>query len=142
MGSIHNLFLDKIRSKFPKQMNDLVEVKQSPLHGKGVFATRNIVKGELLVKSDMALVHVNENLPEVLATLQFPWTEEYDAICISGAGSFFNHSGQPNAEVKERDFLKLTQSFVATSDIVKGDEITIFYNDAFEAFVSQLKLKF
>lgn len=114
----------------------MVEVKQSPLHGKGVFATRHIAKGELLVKSDMALVHVNENLPEVLATLQFPWTEEYDAICISDAGSFFNHSLQPNAEVRERDFVNLTQTFVAKTDIVKGDEITIYYNDAFEDFVN------
>jgi SET domain-containing protein len=116
-------------------MTDLVEVKQSLLHGKGVFATRNIEKGEVLVKSHMALIHVNENLPEVLATLQFPWTEEYDAICISDAGSFFNHSSQPNAEVKIRDFIHLIQTFVAKTAIVKGTEITIYYNDAFDAFV-------
>ena len=116
-------------------MTDLVEVKQSLLHGKGVFATRNIAKGEVLVKSHMALIHVNENLPEVLATLQFPWTEEYDAICISDAGSFFNHSSQPNAEVKIRDFDNLIQTFVAKTAIVKGTEITIYYNDAFDDFV-------
>ena len=69
-------------------MNVLVEVKESPLHGKGVFAKRNIAKGEVIVKSDMVLIHVNENLPELLATLQFPWTDEYDAICLSDAGSF------------------------------------------------------
>jgi hypothetical protein len=113
-----------------------VEIKQSPLHGKGVFATRNIVKGELLVTSHMALIHVNENLPEVLATLQFPWTAEYDAICISDVGSFFNHSSQPNAKVDERDFDNLIQTFVAKTDIVKGTEITIYYNDAFEDFVN------
>ncbi|MEN3324682.1 SET domain-containing protein-lysine N-methyltransferase [Mariniflexile soesokkakense] len=118
-------------------MTDLVEVKQSPVHGKGVFASRNIKKGELLVKSDMALVHVNENLPEVLATLQFPWTEEYDAICISDAGSFFNHSNEPTAQVEERDFVNLTQTFVAKTDIIKGEEITIYYNDAFEDFVKK-----
>lgn len=116
-------------------MLSLVEVKQSPLHGKGVFATRHIAKGELLAKCDMALIHVNENLPEVLATLQFPWIEEYDAICISDVGSFFNHSNQPTAEVSERDFVNLIQTFVAKTDIAKGTEITIYYNDAFEAFV-------
>lgn len=114
----------------------MVEVKQSPLHGKGVFASRDIVKGELLAKCDMALIHVNENLPEVLATLQFPWEEEYDAICISDVGSFFNHSRHPSAEVKERDFVNLIQTFVAKTDIVKDAEITIYYNDAFEAFVT------
>ena len=100
-------------------MTDLVEVKPSLLHGKGVFATRNIAKGEVLVKSHMALIHVNENLPEVLATLQFPWTEEYDAICISDAGSFFNHSSLPNAEVKTRDFINLIQTFVAKTPFLK-----------------------
>tara|TARA_R110002073_G_scaffold72537_1_gene177306 strand:- start:299535 stop:299891 length:357 start_codon:yes stop_codon:yes gene_type:complete len=116
-------------------MNVLVEVKESPLHGKGVFAKCDIAKGEIIVQSDMALIHVNENLPENLATLQFPWTDEYDAICLSDAGSFFNHASEPNAEVKQRDFNKLTQIFVAKTAIVKGAEITIYYNDAFEKFV-------
>lgn len=116
-------------------MCNLVEVKQSSVHGKGVFATRNIAKGELLAKCDMALVHVNENLPEVLATLQFPWTEEYDAICMSDVGSFFNHSSNPTAEVATRDFVNLIQTFVAKTAIEKGTEITIYYNDAFDAFV-------
>jgi hypothetical protein len=62
---------------------------------------------------------VNENLPENLATLQFPWTEEYDAICISDVGSFFNHSSEPTAEVKERDFVNLIQTFAAKTDISK-----------------------
>ena len=114
----------------------LVEVKESPLHGKGVFAKRNIAKGEVIVKSDMALIHINENLPEILATLQFPWTDEYDAICLSDAGSFFNHSGQPNAEIQKRDFINLTQTFVAKTSIIKGNEITIYYNEAFDKFVN------
>ncbi len=66
----------------------------------------------------MALIHVNENLPEVLATLQFPWTEEYDAICISDSGSFFNHSNR-TAEVKDRDFDNLIQTFVAKNRYCK-----------------------
>ena len=116
-------------------MNVLIEVKESPLHGKGVFAKRNIAKGEVIVKSDMTLIHVNENLPEGLATLQFPWTDEYDAICLSDAGSFFNHDSHPNAEVKERDFKNLIQTFIAKTAIEKGNEITIYYNDAFDDFV-------
>jgi hypothetical protein len=116
-------------------MNVLIEVKESPLHGKGVFAKRNIAKGELIVKSDMALIHINENLPENLATLQFPWTDEYDAICLSDAGSFFNHNSQPNAEIQKRDFKNLTQTFIAKTAILNGDEICIYYNEAFDNFV-------
>lgn len=118
-------------------MYNSVEVKQSPLHGKGVFATRNIAKGDLIATCDMAIIHVNENLPENLATLQFPWTDEYDAICMSHVGSFFNHNKEANAEVHARDFVNLIQTFVAKTDIEKGTEITIYYNDAFEEFVSK-----
>ena len=117
-------------------MISLVEVKRSALHGKGVFAKRDIKKGEIVVESDMALIHINENLPEVLATLQFPWTDEYDAICLSDAGSFFNHSSRPNAEIINRDFTNLIQTFAANAAIRKGDEITIYYNDAFDTFVN------
>ena len=41
----------------------MVTVKESPVHGKGVFASSNILKGEVIVKSHMVLIHVNENLP-------------------------------------------------------------------------------
>lgn len=118
-------------------MTTIVEVKKSALHGKGVFAMRHIQKGETIVVSHMALIHVNENLPEVLATLQFPWTEEYDAICLSDAGSFFNHAGKPNAEITNRDFINLVQTFSAKKDILKGDEVTIYYNDAFEKYIQE-----
>ena len=116
-------------------MTELVEVRQSPLHGKGVFATRNIAKGEVIVESHMALIDINENLPEVLATLQFPWMDEYDAICLSDAGSFFNHGSQPNAEIIGRDFTNLVQTFAAKTPIARGEEITIYYNDAFDQFI-------
>lgn len=42
----------------------MVTVKESSVHGKGVFASSNILKGEEIVKSHMVLIHVNENLPE------------------------------------------------------------------------------
>ena len=117
-------------------MSQLIKIKQSVLHGKGVFATQNILKGEVLVESHMVLIHINENLPEMLATLQFPWTEDYDAICLSHEGSFFNHDSQPNAEVIERDFSNQVQTFAAKTAIAKGDEITIYYNDAFDKYIN------
>lgn len=118
-------------------MTTIVEVKHSPLHGKGVYAKRNIEKGEIIVESHMALIHVNENLPEVLATLQFPWTDEYDAICLSDVGSFFNHASQPSAEIIDRDFTNQVQTFGAKTAILKGDEITIYYNHAFDKFIHE-----
>jgi SET domain-containing protein len=119
-------------------MNSLIEIKNSPLHGKGVFAKKDISKGEVIVKSHMVEIHINENLPEELATLQFPWTKEFDAICLSGAGSFFNHSEKANAKVSHQDFENKIQEFSSKEPIVKGEEITIFYNDEFEVFINNL----
>ena len=118
-------------------MTTIVDIRPSIVHGKGVFAKRNIQKGETIAESHMALIHVNENLPEVLATLQFPWTDEYDAICLSDVGSFFNHASEPNAGISHRDFKKQVQTFVATMDILKDEEITIFYNEVFDRYIRE-----
>lgn len=48
----------------------------------------------------------------------------------------FNHDSQPNAEVIKRDFNNQVQTFAAKTDISKGDEITIYYNDAFDKFIN------
>jgi len=115
----------------------LVEVRKSNVHGKGVFALEDIEAGKLIVTSHMVLIYKDEDLPEELATLQFPWNEDYDAICLSDVGSFFNHSSQPSAEVDDRDFEKLIQKFTTKINIAKGQEITIYYNDAFDRFVKK-----
>jgi len=115
----------------------LVEVRKSNVHGKGVFALEDIEAGKLIVTSHMVLIHKDEDLPEELATLQFSWNEDYDAICLSDVGSFFNHSSQPSAEVDDRDFEKLIQKFTTKIKIAKGQEITIYYNDAFDRFVKK-----
>lgn len=71
-----------------------------------------------------------------LEILQFSLTKEYDAICLSDAGSFFNDSSKPNAEVNERDFKNLVQTFVTKMAVAKGNEITIYCNEAFDNFVN------
>ena len=116
-------------------MNDCVEIKVSPVHGKGVFAKRDIEKDEIIAVSHVTLLHHNEELPELIATLEFPWNEEYYALCLSDVGSFFNHSQNPSARVCQQDKENLTQTFAATRDIPQGEEVTIFYNADFEEFI-------
>lgn len=117
-------------------MNDCVEIKESPIHGKGVFAKRDIEAGEILAVSHVTLLHHNEQLPELIATLEFPWNEEYYALCLSDVGSFFNHDKEFNAMVLHQDKKKLTQTFSAVRNIRKGEEVFIFYNDDFEEYIS------
>ena len=69
-------------------MSNCVEIKQSPIHGKVVFATRDIDAGEIIAVSHVTLLHHNEQLPELIATLEFQWDDEYYAICLSDVGSF------------------------------------------------------
>ncbi len=116
-------------------MNDCVEIKVSPVHGKGVFAKRDINKDEIIAVSHVTLLHHNEELPELIATLEFPWNEDYYALCLSGVGSFFNHNQHCSARVCHQDKENLTQTFAATRDIAQGEEVTIFYNADFEDFV-------
>lgn len=117
-------------------MNQKVEIKESPIHGKGVFATRDIEPGDVLAVSHVTLLHHNEQLPELIATLEFPWDDEYYALCLSDVGSFFNHDKNFNAMVLHQDKEALTQTFAATRSIKKGEEVFIYYNDDFEEFVS------
>jgi SET domain-containing protein len=117
-------------------MNSGVEIRESAIHGKGVFAKRAIEAGEVVAVSHVTLLHHNEELPEMIATLEFPWDEEYYTLCLSDVGSFFNHHKDFNTKVLEQDKMKLTQTFVATRNIIFGEELFIFYNDDFEQFVS------
>ena len=115
-------------------MNDRVEIKPSAIEGKGVFATSDIQKGEVITESHVVLLLHDEQLPEQLATLEFPWDDEHYALCISNAGSFFNHAKDANAQVHPNK-AEQTQAFIAARDISEGEEITIYYNDEFEAFI-------
>lgn len=113
-------------------------IRQSPIHGKGVYAIRDIDKDEVIAISHVTLLHHNEQLPEAIATLEFPWDDEYYALCLSDVGSFFNHSNEPNAKVITQDVQQLTQTFAATRAISAGEEIMIYYNSDFEEYVSSL----
>ena len=117
-------------------MKHCVEIKESPIHGKGVFAVRDIKAGEVIAVSHVTLLHHNERLPELIATLEFPWNEEYYALCLSDVGSFFNHDKSFNAKVLHQDKEKLMQTFSATRDIAEGEEVMIYYNEKFEEFIS------
>ncbi|MCH8905420.1 MAG: SET domain-containing protein-lysine N-methyltransferase, partial [Bacteroidetes bacterium] len=70
--------------------------------------------------------------------LQYPWDEENYGLCISGAGSFFNHSKDANAKIHDRDFDNNIQRYSAVRNIAKGEEVTIFYNEDFEEFINKV----
>lgn len=132
-------FYVKIMSKeektnsYREQVNNMIEVKTSSLSNgefnRGVFATRDISKGELLHEAPVIAYpndqheHIEKTL---LADYAFEYGENHSAILL-GYGMLFNHSYQPNTDY-EIDFKNHTFKFYAFTDIKKGDELLINYN--------------
>ena len=85
-----------------RPLPDNLELKPSPIHGYGVFATQDISQGDSLGMS-----HINA--PELIRT---------------PLGGYINHSMNPNCmRIQEGNRWYL----YAISDIRSGEEITLMY---------------
>ncbi|MCP8616344.1 SET domain-containing protein [Salirhabdus salicampi] len=111
----------------------MIEVKTSSLSdgelNRGVFATCDIKKGELLHKAPVIPYPNDEHQyieKTMLADYAFEYGENHSAILL-GYGMLFNHSYEPNARY-EIDFNDHTFNFYAYTDIKTGDEVLINYN--------------
>lgn len=111
----------------------MIEIKTSKLsHGefnRGVFATRDITKGELLHEAPV-IPYLNEDHEFIEKTILADYVYEYGAnhtAILLGYGSLFNHSYTPNATY-DINFKNHTFDFYAYTDIRAGDEILINYN--------------
>lgn len=101
-------FLEAINKK--KNPNNMIiknfKIKDSDIHGKGVFASKKINKGE----------HINVALYRVQGDNDWHDTTEF--------GAHLNHSYKPNARTRYEGDLYRTY---AISDIEPDDEITVDY---------------
>ncbi|MFJ7732949.1 SET domain-containing protein [Lysinibacillus sp. NPDC097231] len=111
----------------------MIEIKTSPLSNgefnRGVFATRDIQKGELLHEAPV-ISYPNEQHQYVEQTILGDYAFEYgigQSAILLGYGMLFNHSYEPNATY-EINFKNRTFDFFAYTDIKAGDEILINYN--------------
>ncbi|MDQ0200198.1 SET domain-containing protein [Neobacillus ginsengisoli] len=107
----------------------MLEVKQSK-YGRGVFATHDIQKGELIHTAPVIIVP-NEEFDylykTILSNYFFYWGKNKDCAIALGYGSLFNHSYTPNAKYKYR-IEDETIEFYAHTDIKSEDEIVVNYN--------------
>ncbi|MFP3392591.1 SET domain-containing protein [Brevibacillus sp. SIMBA_040] len=111
----------------------MIEVKTSKLSNgdlnRGVFATRDIAKGELIHEAPV-LPYLNEEHDHIEKTLLADYAFEYGAnhtAILLGYGMLFNHSYTPNATY-DINFDNHTFDFYAYTDIAAGEEILINYN--------------
>ena len=111
--------------------NDTVEVRVAPVRGRGVFATRDILKGTLVDVSPVLLFNDEEYSAHgkhtVLDHYTYRWRGGY-ALAL-GLGSIFNHSASPNTGFL-RDMDKQTISYITLRDVPVGSELYICYGSS------------
>ena len=100
-----------------------IEVKLSPKHGKGVFASHEIKKGDIILSWDLSI----KLTPKEARKLSADEREHTNYIgngvyvLMQPPEAFVNHSCEPNTFVKNH-------ADVALRDIRKGEEITTDYS--------------
>lgn len=105
-------------------MANNVVVKQSPMQGQGVFASKHFDKGDFVLTIDDTHVVTDE-------TKLTPEQHEFDldyladrTIVMQSPEKFINHSCDPNVYVKTENGVR---NVYAMREIAEGDEITYDY---------------
>jgi len=101
------------------QMEKL-EVKPSPIHGDGLFATKTIRKGIIGKLHGKTLSRKQANKQAEHPHLLWDVNEKV-AMIVEGPLAYLNHSSDPNAEYSEDGYVR------ALKKIKKGEEITHDY---------------
>jgi len=109
--------------------SELVYVKRIKGKGRGVFARRDILKGEVIERVPVIIVpndHFADGLKNpTLSRFCFIRTDTTVAVAL-GYGSLYNHSFRPNARYDDGPMA--TMYFTALRNIAADDEITVNYN--------------
>ena len=108
-------------------MPEPIRVDRSPVHGRGVFATRSIAEGELICANELFRVPADERQFLDRTSLYDHYFEyEDDAYIALGPVSFLNHEDNPNADF-ELDTEHLTIELTARRQIAENEEVSIHY---------------
>jgi SET domain-containing protein len=112
--------------------SEKIYIKQSkiPNAGRGVYAKRNIKKGEIIEECPIIEVpkHDMSNLTEsILVTYFFYFGKNKERLAVMlGFGSIYNHAYKPNAIHKINPTERIIE-FIALNNIKKDAEITFNY---------------
>lgn len=109
-----------------------IYVEDSPIHGRGVFASDFIKAGEILEECHFIKIPIGE-YPKELQDHFFAWPKNVQndyCICL-GYGSIYNHSDY-NSASWETDPSNKKFIFFATRDINPGEEIYLNYEKAID----------
>ena len=102
-----------------------IEVRDSPLHGLGVFARIDLPKGSIIERC-FYLVIDDDDLQEINRLNDYLFTspdQKTDYLCVLGCGMIYNHGAPANAEWQIAGDDNRFVEFTALTDIKAGDEI-------------------
>ena len=105
-----------------------VIMKNTEKYGRGIFAIRNIKKGEFIEEAPVIVIPKTEwelMKKSVLSNYVFRWGS-VKALAL-GYGSLYNHSYTPNARYLT-NIENQSIDYFAREDIQEGEEITVNYN--------------
>ena len=103
--------------------SDSVVVKKSKIHGKGIFATKEFFKGDVVLHWDLSHI-VPDNEVENMTNDQKLYATSLNGLTVvmQSPEKYINHSCEPNTESRDLcDF--------AIKDIKIGEEITSDYSN-------------
>lgn len=110
--------------KSKQLLQNQIAVKKSSMHGYGVFALKNIRKGEKIEECYFLLS--NRGGDKGLEDFYFDVKGKY--AIFTGYGSIYNHADEPNADYSINRKKRIT-TIKAIKTIRKGEEIFISYGD-------------
>jgi len=105
-----------------------IVMKNTGKYGRGIFAARNIKKGEYIEVAPVIVIPKTEwkqMRGRILSNYVFRWGD--DKALALGYGSLYNHSYAPNARYLT-NIENQSIDFYAGEDIQEGEEITVNYN--------------
>lgn len=109
-----------------------IYVKNSPIHGLGVFASEKIIKEEMIEECPILSLPINKGENSgILLDYRFNWPQgvEWEEQVVGlGFASLYNHSETPNAYWIS-NYEKRTFNFIASRDIEVDEEIFVWYGD-------------
>ena len=113
---------------FKRDWENKVLVKDSQIHGKGIFAKVNIPKDELVmvIKGELITGKECERREEENNNVYIFWNGRYYIDTVKTKKiKYINHDCEPNCYVLDRD--KESLNLVSRKELKKGDEITMDY---------------
>jgi len=100
-----------------------LEVKKSPLGGRGVYARRRFRKGEIV---EVCPLLEGDDDAWGTATTDYTFRKDDHSAIALGYGSLYNHKDDPSASYT---FAPTTMIVRANRTIRPGEEITVTYGD-------------